>query len=481
MRKRKEYEFIIESTEFPGKGIAFYEGEKVGIKGAIPGQKVKARVTKKNSNGIEAKLLEVIEDVDYKIEPFCQLFGTCGGCSHGDLSMDTQLKFKEQQVLKLFEDKNINGYEYLGIESSPIHSEYRNKMEFTFGDFSKGGELELGMHAKNKSFSIVTVDCCKIVDGDFRAIIRATLDHFRASDLPYYRIMKREGFLRNLVVRKAINTGEILVNIVTTSQVDYDLTSFKEAILALNLSGKVTGIINTINDSFSDVVQADRIEILYGREYITEKLLGLNFKINPFAFFQTNTKGAESLYSIVRDFIGNSENATVFDLYCGTGTIGQIVAPKAKKVVGIELIEEAVEAAKENAKLNNLDNCEFIAGDVAVTIKNVKAKPDIIILDPPRPGVHPVALDYVIKFNAPEIIYVSCNPKTLVTDLEVLISAGYEVKKMRIMDMFPHTPHVETVVLLSKLKTKQHIKIELDTDELDLTASESKATYQEIK
>ena len=450
MRKRKEYEFIIESTEFPGKGIAFYEGEKVGIKGAIPGQKVKARVTKKNSNGIEAKLLEVIEDVDYKIEPFCQLFGTCGGCSHGDLSMDTQLKFKEQQVLKLFEDKNINGYEYLGIESSPIHSEYRNKMEFTFGDFSKGGELELGMHAKNKSFSIVTVDCCKIVDGDFRAIIRATLDHFRASDLPYYRIMKREGFLRNLVVRKAINTGEILVNIVTTSQVDYDLTSFKEAILALNLSGKVTGIINTINDSFSDVVQADRIEILYGREYITEKLLGLNFKINPFAFFQTNTKGAESLYSIVRDFIGNSENATVFDLYCGTGTIGQIVAPKAKKVVGIELIEEAVEAAKENAKLNNLDNCEFIAGDVAVTIKNVKAKPDIIILDPPRPGVHPVALDYVIKFNAPEIIYVSCNPKTLVTDLEVLISAGYEVKKMKIMDMFPHTPHVETVVRLIK-------------------------------
>ena len=450
MRKRKEYEFIIESTEFPGKGIAFYEGEKVGIKGAIPGQKVKARVTKKNSNGIEAKLLEVIEDVDYKIEPFCQLFGTCGGCSHGDLSMDTQLKFKEQQVLKLFEDKNISGYEYLGIESSPIHSEYRNKMEFTFGDFSKGGELELGMHAKNKSFSIVTVDCCKIVDGDFRAIIRATLDHFRASALPYYRIMKREGFLRNLVVRKAINTGEILVNIVTTSQVDYDFTSFKEAILALNLSGKVTGIINTINDSFSDVVQADRIEILYGREYITEKLLGLNFKINPFAFFQTNTKGAESLYSIVRDFIGNSENATVFDLYCGTGTIGQIVAPKAKKVVGIELIEEAVEAAKENAKLNNLDNCEFIAGDVAVTIKNVKAKPDIIILDPPRPGVHPVALDYVIKFNAPEIIYVSCNPKTLVTDLEVLISAGYEVKKMKIMDMFPHTPHVETVCLLSR-------------------------------
>ena len=452
MRKRKEYEFTIETTEFPGKGIAIYEGERVGIKGAIPGQKVRARVTKKNSNGIEAKLLEVLEDVDYKIDPACELFGVCGGCSHGNLSMETQLKFKEDQVKKLFEDKNITGYEYLGIESSPLHSEYRNKMEFTFGDFEKGGELTLGMHAKNKSFSIVTVDCCQIVDGDFRAIIKATLDHFRAADLPYYRIMKREGFLRNLVVRKAINTGEILVNIVTTSQIDYDFTAFKEAILGLNLEGKVTGIINTINDSFSDVVQADRVEVLYGREYITEKLLGLNFKINPFAFFQTNTKGAESLYSIVRDFIGESENKTVFDLYCGTGTIGQIVAPKAKKVVGIELIEEAVDAAKENAKLNGLNNCEFIAGDVAVTIKNVKVKPDIIILDPPRPGVHPVALDYVIKFNAPEIIYVSCNPKTLVTDLEVLVAAGYEVKQMKIMDMFPNTPHVETVVKLTRTK-----------------------------
>ncbi len=450
MRKRKEYEFTIESTEFPGKGIATYEGEKVGIKGAIPGQKVRARVTKKNSNGIEAKLLEVLEDVDYKIDPACELFGICGGCSHGNLSMDTQLKFKEEQVKKLFDDKNIEGYEYLGIESSPLHYEYRNKMEFTFGDFEKGGELALGMHAKNRSFSIVTVDSCKIVDGDFRAIIRATLDIFKAAELPYYRVMKREGFLRNLVVRKAINTGEILVNIVTTSQIDYDFTGFKEAILGLNLEGEITGIIHTINNSFSDVVQADEIEVLHGKDYITEKLFGLNFKINPFAFFQTNTKGAESLYSIVRDFIGESENKVVFDLYCGTGTIGQIVAPKAKKVIGIELIEEAVEAAKENAKLNGLNNCEFIAGDVAVTIKNVSAKPDIIILDPPRPGVHPVALDYVIKFNAPEIIYVSCNPKTLVTDLEVLVAAGYEVKQMKIMDMFSHTPHVETVVKLLK-------------------------------
>ncbi|WP_346890051.1 23S rRNA (uracil(1939)-C(5))-methyltransferase RlmD [Clostridium sp. UBA1056] len=450
MRKRKEYEFIIEGTEFPGKGVAFYEGEKVAIKNTLPGQKVKARVTKKNSNGVEAKLLEVLEDVDYKVKPACDIFGVCGGCSHGNLSLDTQLKFKEEQVKALLDNKGIKDYEYLGIESSPLHYEYRNKMEFTFGDFEKGGELTLGMHAKGKSFSIVSVHNCQIVDEDFRAIISATINHFRKANLPYYRILKHEGFLRNLVVRKAINTGEILVNIVTTTQEQYDFTGFVDTLKALDLKGEITGIIHTLNDSLSDVVQADSIEILYGRDHIIENLLGLKFKINPFAFFQTNTKGAEKLYSIVRDFIGESADKVVFDLYCGTGTIGQIVAPKAKKVVGIELIEEAVEAAEENAKMNGLNNCEFIAGDVAVTIKNVTEKPDIIILDPPRPGVHPVALDYVIKFDAKEIIYVSCNPKTLAVDLEVLVANGYKVEKVKIMDMFPHTPHVEVVTKLTR-------------------------------
>ena len=451
LRKRKEYEFLIETTEFPGKGVAFYEGEKVTVKNTLPGQKVKARVTKKSSqSGVQAKLIEVLEDVDYKIEPHCNISHQCGGCSNAYLDYKTQLDFKVDQVKRLLDEGNIQGYEFLGIEESPEVFEYRNKMEFTFGDMEKGGELTLGMHVKNRSFSIITVDNCKIVDEDFRKILTATLEHFRKTDLPYYKVMKHEGYLRNLVVRKAINTGEILVNLVTTTQVNYDLTKFVEEITALNLNGKIAGIIHTLNDSLSDVVQADEVKTLYGREYIIEDLLGLKFKINPFAFFQTNTKGAEKLYSMVRDFMGNSDNKVVFDLYCGTGTIGQIVAPKAKKVVGIELIEEAVEAAKENAKLNNLENCQFIAGDVAKVIQNVKDKPDIIILDPPRAGVHPVALDYVIKFNAKEIIYVSCNPKSLVTDLQVLTKAGYKIEKIKLKDMFPHTPHVETVCRLYK-------------------------------
>ena len=323
-------------------------------------------------------------------------------------------------------------------------------MEFTFGDMEKGGELTLGMHMKNKSFGIINVDKCQIVDEDFRKIISLTIEYFRKQNLPYYKVMKREGYLRHLVIRKAKNTGEILVNLVTTTQIDFDLTEYKEIIKNTDYKGKIVSILHTENNSFSDAVIPEKVNLLYGKDYIQEELLGLQFKISPFSFFQTNTKGAEGLYSIVREYMGNSDNKVVFDLYCGTGTIGQIVAPKAKKVIGIELIEEAVEAAKENAKLNGLNNCKFLAGDVAEIIKTIKDKPDIIILDPPRSGVHPKALEYVIKFNAKEIIYVSCNPKTLVNDLKVLLSEGYKIIKTRVKDMFPNTPHAETVVKLIK-------------------------------
>lgn len=337
---------------------------------------------------------------------------------------------------------------YEGVTGSKDQWEYRNKMEFTFGDMEKGGELTLGMHIKNKSFGIINVHECKIVDEDFRTIINLTVNYFRKQDLPYYRVMKREGYLRHLVIRKAKNTGELMVNLVTTTQIDFNLDEYVEILKNAKYEGKLVSIIHTENNSFSDAVVPEKVNVLYGIDHIQEELLGLKFNISPFSFFQTNTKGAESLYSIVREYMGDADNKVVFDLYCGTGTIGQIVAPNAKKVVGIELIEEAVEAAKENAKLNGLDNCEFIAGDVAVTIKNVKDKPDIIILDPPRSGVHPKALEYVIKFNAKEIIYVSCNPKTLVTDLKVLIDAGYEVIKTRVKDMFPNTPHGEVIIKL---------------------------------
>ena len=247
-------------------------------------------------------------------------------------------------------------------------------MEFTFGDLEKGGELTLGMHMKGKSFGVLTVDRCMIVDEDFRTVLKTTVDYFRSTGLPYYRVMRREGYLRHLVIRKATNTGELMVNLVTTTQVDFDLTEYTELLKSQNYKGKLVSILHTENNSLSDAVVPEKVNVLFGRDYIVETLLGLKFKISPFSFFQTNSKGAESLYSVVRDFMGDGENKVVFDLYCGTGTIGQIAAPNAKKVVGLELIEEAVEAAKENAKLNGLNNCEFIAGDVAETIKKTAFK-----------------------------------------------------------------------------------------------------------
>lgn len=450
MKKGMIYELKIEETRFPGEGVAYLEDKKVYIKNAYPGQKVMARIHKKRKDRAEARVTEVVEKADYEIDPPCPHFYHCGGCTQQFVPYEKQLEFKEEQVLDLFKKNHIEGFKYLGIEGSPEDYEYRNKMEFTFGDFEKGGQLMLGMHMPGRSFSIVNTDSCILIDEDVRKIHNTVIKYFRELALPHYKIMKREGYLRNLVVRKAKKTGEILINLVTTSQLDINLDKLKETLVNIDYQGTLKGIIHTINDSLSEVVAADRIEVLFGQDYITEELLGLKFKISPFSFFQTNSLGAERLYSIVRDFMADASDKVVFDLYCGTGTIGQIAAGKAKKVVGIELIEEAVESAKENAAMNGLNNCHFIAGDVAKVIQTIEDKPDLIILDPPRSGVHPVALDYVIKFDAPTIIYVSCNPKTLVNDLKVLQDRGYEVREVKVKDMFPQTGHVETVCLMSK-------------------------------
>ena len=450
MRKGNEIELVIEGIEFPAKGFGFVDGLKVYAKNTYPGQKVFGRVTKKRKDYAEIRVSEVRERAPYEGDKKCPHFGVCGGCSSQTIPYEKQLDLKVSQVKDLFKDAKVNTGEFLGVESSPIEWEYRNKMEYTFGDEEKGGELTLGMHMKGKSFGIVNVDKCVLVDCDFRKILDATVKYFREKGLPFYKIMPRTGYLRYLVVRKSVKTEEILVNLVTTTQIDFDLTEFTNLIRGLELKGNLKSIIHTESDALSEAVIPEKVNILYGEDFITENLLGLNFKISPFSFFQTNSLGAEKLYSIVRDFMGDADNKVVFDLYCGTGTIGQIAAGKASKVIGIELIEEAAIAANENAKLNGLTNCNFIAGDVAEVIKTLSDKPDIIILDPPRSGVHPKALDYLIKFDAPQIIYVSCNPKTLVTDLKILEEKGYEIEKTVLMDMFPNTPHVETVVKLNK-------------------------------
>ena len=228
-------------------------------------------------------------------------------------------------------------------------------------------------------------------------------------------------------------------------------------------------------------MQSDETTVLWGQDYFYEELLGLKFKISPFSFFQTNSLGAEVLYETARGYVGETKDKVVFDLYSGTGTIAQILAPVASKVVGVEIVEEAVEAARENASLNGLSNCEFIAGDVLKVVGDLTEKPDLIILDPPRDGIHPKALERIIGFGVERMVYISCKPTSLVRDLAVLKERGYRLVRACAVDMFPATGNCETVVLLSKLNTKQHVEVELNLDELDLTAAESKATYDEIK
>ena len=487
MKKGVEYTGKVVGLTFPNKGkVDCGEEGMAVVKGTVPGQTVKFVVSKKRSGNAIGRLKEVVEKSELEdVSPKCPHFEFCGGCSYQTMSYDNQLKLKKDTVKGILDNAINESYEFQGILQSPLQWEYRNKMEFSFGDEVKDGPLALGMHKRNSFHDIVTVDECQIVDSDYRKILDAVLEFCAGKELPFYKKLRHEGYLRHLLVRRTTVTKQLLVAVVTISDKKLEekanWTELVEILKNLDLSAKLCGVIHIINDGLADVVQSDETRILFGDEYIYEELLGLRFKISVFSFFQTNSLGAEVLYSKAREYIGDTKDMTVFDLYSGTGTIAQIIAPVAKKVVGVEIVEEAVEAAKVNAGLNGLDNCEFIAGDVLKVIDEIEDKPDMIILDPPRDGINPKALQKIIDFGVNNLVYISCKPTSLARDLEMLQEQGYRVEKACAVDMFPNTVHVETVVLLSQQKPDDTIEIDLDLDELDATSAELKATYQEIK
>lgn len=529
MKKGEQYIGKVEKLEFPNKGIVELEDGKVIVKNVIPMQTISFVIQKKRKGKAQGRLVEVLEKSPVEIDSSCPHFGICGGCTYQNLPYEEQLKIKESQVKELLDSVYINrgempSYEFEGIKSSPKQFAYRNKMEFSFGDEMKDGPLSLGMHKRGSFYDVVSVSQCQIVDEDYRLILSTVLNYFKDRQVSFYHRMKQTGCLRHLLVRKAVKTGEILIALVTTTQeaemLSQLLEGFTKALVDLEgnasevkgmetdsliykvlkkekLKGKIAGILHIKNDSLADVVKSDETTILYGKDYFYEELLGLKFKISPFSFFQTNSLGAEVLYKTAREYIGElaaanqndcnsgcenlKNDKVIFDLYSGTGTIAQMLAPVAKKVIGVEIVEEAVEAAKKNAQLNGLGNCEFIAGDVLRVIDDIKEKPDLIVLDPPRDGIHPKALQKIIAYGVQRIVYISCKPTSLIRDLEVFFDSGYEMVKAVAVDMFPGTGHVETCVLLSKLNSPHHIEIEVALDELDLTKAESKATYAEIK
>ena len=471
MKKGEIYEGVIEKVEFPNKGFVWVDDQKVIVKNGIPGQKVRFMINKKRSGRAEGRLLEVLEKSPLETrEPACQEFPACGGCMYQTMSYEAQKEMKERQVRELLDGavresmdkigKNSDEteetedtdklYHWDGIYGSPIEFGYRNKMEFSFGDEYKDGPLSLGLHKKGSTYDILNTDDCKLVHPDMTAILSSVLDFFTELGAVHYKKMQHTGYLRHLLLRRGVTSGEILVHVITTNQAEYDYAPLVSRLLALPLEGKIVGIMHIINDSLSDVVQSDETRLLYGQDYFYETLLGLRFKISTFSFFQPNSLAAEVLYSIVRDYIGDTKDKEVFDLYSGTGTIAQLLASVAKEVIGVEIVEEAVEAAKVNAALNGLTNCRFIAGDVLKVLDNLTEKPDMIILDPPRDGIHPKALPKILAYGVENIVYISCKPTSLARDLPAFLAAGYEVQRSCSVDQFCETVHVETVVLMSR-------------------------------
>ena len=456
MKKGQICEGVIQRVDFPNKGMVYVpeEDRYVTVKNGIPGQKIRFVINKFKKGNAEGRLMEVLERSPLEMrEPVCSIFPACGGCMYQTMPYEEQMKMKEGQIRRLMDEAVRGNYIFEGVKASPKEFGYRNKMEFSFGDEYKDGPLSLGLHKKGSTYDVLTAADCKLVHADMNRILVCVLEYFKERGVSYYHKMQHTGYLRHLLLRRGDTTGEILVSLVTTTQEEHDLQPLVSRLLELELEGKIVGILHILNDSLADVVQSDETRILYGKDFFYERLLDLEFKVTPFSFFQPNTRGAEVLYETVREYIGDIRDMTVFDLFSGTGTISQVLAPVAKEVVGVEIVEEAVEAAKENAARNGISNCKFIAGDVFQVLDELDEKPDVIVLDPPRDGIHPKALPKILSYGVERIVYISCKMTSLARDLEMMQIAGYRVEKMTAVDQFCETVHVETVVRLQRKHT----------------------------
>jgi 23S rRNA (uracil1939-C5)-methyltransferase len=454
VKKGEEIIIRIDKMKYPNVGIGQIDGQLIRIKGALTDQLVKGRISKKRSGKIEARLLEVVERSPFEQSSFCEHFNICGGCMLQTFDYKGQLELKKNMVSALFEEAGYSIPIDLIVES-PEHFEYRNKMEFSFGDAYKDGPLTLGMHKKGHHHDVVDVPLCHLVDEDYRLILREVLNYAKKYELLKYNKRNNQGFLRHLVVRKSKSTGEIMIALSATTQAcnpkgDYfDSDHFVEFLKGLNFTGTLASVLYVKNDGLGDVVSGETV-CLYGKPYIVEHIMGLSFKINLHAFFQTNSLGAERLYQTAIDLIPELNDKTCFDLFSGTGTIGQIMATHSKAVYGIEWVSEAVEAARENAVNNKLDNCTFICGDVFEKLTEITEKPDVIVVDPPRSGMGEKTTKAVAAYDIPQIVYVSCNPATLLDDLLVFARSGYFAESLNIVDMFPWTGGVECVTRIVK-------------------------------
>ena len=455
MKKRPTKEIKISEMKYPNLSIGYDEnGRRVEFKGGILGQTINVKTGKKNKERIRAKYINLIEESKLEnAREYCPHAGVCGGCAYQKIPYETELMLKHDMIKTLFKDSGITYDRNIKINRSAVTKGYRNKMEYTFGDAVKGGPLILGLHRQRRFYEIVDCYDCNIVDDDFNKIRAGVQKYFREKNTDFYHKTTKEGLLRHLVVRKAHHTGQIMVILVTSSDESFDdirLRLFMHMLLDLDLDGRIFSIYHVLNDSLADAVIPEKIKLIYGKEYITEEMLGLSFKISPFSFFQPNVFTAEKLYQKAFDLAEINSTMNVLDLYSGTGTISQLMATVANTATGIEIVEEAVDKARENAKLNDLSNVNFLCGDVLEEIEKVGDKYDVVILDPPRAGISPASLDKILNIDCKKFVYISCNPKSQMDNLKVFLEKGYEIKDYEIFDQFPNSRHLEAIALLER-------------------------------
>ncbi len=449
-----------------GKSIAKVDGQVVFVKGAVPGDVADLRVFKKRSKFMEANPVHFHQYSPDRIEPTCKHFGTCGGCKWQNLSYAKQLEFKQQQVVEnLKRIGKIDLPDTPPILASPEDTYYRNKLEFTFTnrkwltkeeitnapeDLDRRG---LGFHVPGKFDKVLDVEHCYLQPDPSNAIRTALRDFAKENGITFFDLLSQEGLLRNLVIRTA-STGETMVIVIFAKPERENIELVMD--FMKNKFPEITSLQYIINKKKNDSYGDQKVRCYYGTPYIEEEMEGLRFRIGPKSFYQTNSAQAYALYKVARDFAQLTGEEVVYDLYTGTGTIAQFVAQKAKQVIGIEYVPEAIEDAKTNAKLNGLENTLFYAGDMKDLLNeeflSTHPRPDVIITDPPRAGMHPDVVEMLRRIGAPKIVYISCNSATQARDIE-LLNDMYEVTAIQSVDMFPHTHHVENVALLEK-KTK---------------------------
>jgi len=446
-----------------GRALARLDGKVIFISGAVPGDVADILLTKNKKDWAEGRALRIKEFSKERVQPFCKHFGVCGGCKWQMLPYNKQLAYKQQEVEQNLRRIGKTGLpDILPIIGGDDTIHYRNKLEFTFSNkrYLLPGEMEsgeiiqenaLGFHVPRIFDKVIDIEECFLMD-DVNNRIRNSIRSFALeNNFSFYDIRLHTGWLRNIIVRLC-TTGELMVNICLNHDAEEDQKRLFDHLL--KQVPEITTLLYTINPKWNDSIYDLTPLVYYGKGYAIERLENYRFKISAKSFFQTNTKQAEKLYRITRDFAGLTGNEIVYDLYCGTGSIGIFVSGKAKKIIGVEVIEEAIEDAKENAALNNISHAEFFAGDVIKICNDgffaTHGRPDVIITDPPRAGMHEKLVNKLLEISAPKIVYVSCNTATQARDI-ALLDEKYSVEKIQPVDMFPHTHHIECVVLL-KLK-----------------------------